>query len=511
MSSLPLPILAFFAGLASFLSPCVLPLVPGYVSMISGAGLDELKASQGQLKRRVMINSIAFILGFSVVFIALGAAATGLGQAIGHYRSILAREAGVLIILFGLHMTGLVTIKALYSDVRLHNVKGSSTIWGSFAIGFAFAFGWTPCVGPILSVILGFASTEASALKGVLLLATYSLGLAVPFLMTSLGIGAFLKFYSRFRRHMHAVEVGSGVVLIGLGELLVFDRFTLIANWLAPLSRFEIWLEGVFTHGNPVAVAAGAVVVAAVLYVAYRLTRRPRVSKPEAVSADGSQAESLVTGPSATEAAAAQPSAQPAVRSARNPLALVVAAVVVAGMLYFGMHMARRDGRPHFTAASPAPDFTLESLDGRNIRLSDLRGKAVLLNFWATWCVPCKIEMPWFVELQNQYGAQGLQIVGVAMDDASKEEIAKFAKDMGVNYPILIGKEAVGDQYGGVPALPETFFIGRDGKIVDKILGLRGKADIEDDIKRALDTEPGATQEPAAAASAVAVPGSVPK
>jgi peroxiredoxin len=119
--------------------------------------------------------------------------------------------------------------------------------------------------------------------------------------------------------------------------------------------------------------------------------------------------------------------------------------------------------------------------------------------------------MPWFVELQNQYGAQGLQIVGVAMDDASKEEIAKFAKDMGVNYPILLGKEAVGDQYGGVPALPETFFIGRDGKIVDKILGLRGKADIEDDIKRALDTEPGATQEPAASASAVAVPGSVPK
>jgi cytochrome c-type biogenesis protein len=511
MSSLPLPILAFFAGLASFLSPCVLPLVPGYVSMISGAGLDELKASQGQLKRRVMINSIAFILGFSVVFIALGAAATGLGQVIGQYRSILSREAGVLIILFGLHMTGLVTIKALYSDVRLHNVKGNSTLWGSFAIGFAFAFGWTPCVGPILSVILGFASTEGSALKGVLLLATYSLGLAVPFLMTSLGIGEFLKFYSRFRRHMHAVEVGSGVVLIGLGELLVFDRFTLIANWLAPLSRLEIWLEGVFTHGNPVALAAGAVVVAAVLYVAYRLMRRPGAPKPEAVTAGGSQTESLVTGPSTTEAATAQPSAPPAIRSARNPLALVVAAVVVAGMLYFGMHMARRGGRPPSTAATPAPDFTLESLEGKNIRLSDLRGKAVLLNFWATWCVPCKIEMPWFVELQNQYGAQGLQIVGVAMDDASKEDIAKFAKDMGVNYPILLGKEAVGDQYGGVPALPETFFIGRDGKIVDKILGLRGKGDIEDDIKRALDTEPGATQEPAASASAVAVPVSVPK
>src|SRR6202453_574473 len=161
-------------------------------------------------------------------------------------------------------------------------------------------------------------------------------------------------------------------------------------------------------------------------------------------------------------------------------------------MLYIGYHHARRSGpsfAPHLTTASIAPDFTLESLDGKSMKLSDLRGHAVLLNFWATYCGPCKIEMPWFVELQNQYGAQGLQIVGVAMDDASKEDITKFAKDMGVNYPILIGKEAVGDQYGGVPALPETFFIGRDGKIVDKILGLRGKGDIVEDIKKALDTQ----------------------
>lgn len=179
----------------------------------------------------------------------------------------------------------------------------------------------------------------------------------------------------------------------------------------------------------------------------------------------------------------------PAPGPGRNPLAMVVVAVVVAGMLYFGLHMARRaGGHPRITTATVAPDFALESLDGKSVRLSDLRGKAVLLNFWATWCVPCKIEMPWFVELQQQYGAQGLQIVGVAMDDASKEDIAKFAKNMGVNYPILIGKEAVGDEYGGVPALPETFFIGRDGKIVDKIMGLKGKAEIEDDIKKALDT-----------------------
>jgi thiol-disulfide isomerase/thioredoxin len=183
---------------------------------------------------------------------------------------------------------------------------------------------------------------------------------------------------------------------------------------------------------------------------------------------------------------------QPSSKGTRNPLILVVVAFVAASMLYFGYHQARRTGAgssPRLTQSSLAPDFSLESLDGSSVRLSDLRGKAVLLNFWATWCGPCKIEMPWFVDLQKQYGSQGLQIVGVAMDDASKEDIGKFAKDMGVNYPILIGKESVGDQYGGVPALPESFLISRDGKIVDKIIGLRGKAEIEDAVKKALDTQ----------------------
>lgn len=190
----------------------------------------------------------------------------------------------------------------------------------------------------------------------------------------------------------------------------------------------------------------------------------------------------------------------------RSPLALVVVAFVVALMLYFGYHQARRKGPPvpRLTASGVAPDFSLASLDGKNVRLSDLRGKAVLLNFWATWCGPCKVEMPWFVDLQNQYGAKGLQIVGVAMDDASKEDIGKFAKTMGVNYPILIGTEAVGDQYGGVPALPETFVIGRDGKLVDKIIGLKGKAEIEEDIKKALDTRAGTSQ---ASASGTSLPG----
>ncbi|MBV8891867.1 MAG: cytochrome c biogenesis protein CcdA [Acidobacteria bacterium] len=240
MSSLPLPIAAFLAGLVSFLSPCVLPLVPGYVSMISGVGVEELKIQESQLLRRVMLNSIMFVLGFSVVFITLGALSTGVGQLLAAYKSRLSVLAGVVIILFGLHLTGLVPVKMLLADRRLHSLRGGSSGWGAFAIGFAFAFGWTPCVGPILAVILTFAAAQDSLAKGIILLAIYSLGLAVPFLLTSLGIERFLRFYSRFRAHMHALEVFSGVLLIALGGLLVLGRFTLISNYLSFLNRFAL-------------------------------------------------------------------------------------------------------------------------------------------------------------------------------------------------------------------------------------------------------------------------------
>jgi len=240
MSSLPLPIAAFVAGLISFLSPCVLPLVPGYVSLISGAGVDQLQAQESGLLKKVMLNSIAFVLGFSIVFVTLGAISTSVGQLLAIYKTKLAVIAGVVIIIFGLHLTGVFQIKALLADTRLHQLKGGSTAWGAFVIGFAFAFGWTPCVGPILAVILGFAAAQDSVIKGIFLLAIYSLGLAVPFLLTSLGIERFLKFYSRFRSHMHALEVASGVLLIILGGLLVFGRFTIISNYLSFLNRFAL-------------------------------------------------------------------------------------------------------------------------------------------------------------------------------------------------------------------------------------------------------------------------------
>jgi cytochrome c-type biogenesis protein len=241
MSTTPLPLAAFVAGLISFLSPCVLPLVPGYVSLISGASLDNTTAVPEQrLLGRVMMNSLMFILGFSLVFIALGAAATGIGQLTHEYYKYLTRIAGVVIIIFGLHLTGIWKIKAFYADKRMHSVKGSSSAWGSFLVGFAFAFGWTPCIGPILATILAFAASEDSVVKGVLLLAVYSAGLAVPFLLTSLGIDRFLAFYTRFRRHLHTVEVVSGILLIAVGALVLTRHLTILSGYLSFLNRFSL-------------------------------------------------------------------------------------------------------------------------------------------------------------------------------------------------------------------------------------------------------------------------------
>lgn len=179
----------------------------------------------------------------------------------------------------------------------------------------------------------------------------------------------------------------------------------------------------------------------------------------------------------------------------RNAAAIVIIALVVVVMIYAGV----KNSRPKVSAmiGSPqplvygqskgkeAPDFVLKDLEGKQVKLSDFRGKAVLLNFWATWCGPCKVEMPWFVDFQKEYGPQGLEIVGVALDDSGRDEIQKFAKDMGVNYTILQGQDDVGDAYGAV-GLPTTFYIDRNGKIVDSASGLVSRSEIEDNIKRAL-------------------------
>jgi len=172
----------------------------------------------------------------------------------------------------------------------------------------------------------------------------------------------------------------------------------------------------------------------------------------------------------------------------RDPIILVVVAMVISIMLVFGIQRVHHAGGVPAgkLQGNAAPDFSLPTTTGETMKLSDFQGKAVLLNFWATWCEPCKVEMPWFVDLQKKYGPQGLQVIGVAMDDASPKDIASFAQKMGVNYPILIGKEEVGTQYGGLEYLPSTFYISRSGKVIEHAFGLVSRSEIEANIEKAL-------------------------
>ena len=174
----------------------------------------------------------------------------------------------------------------------------------------------------------------------------------------------------------------------------------------------------------------------------------------------------------------------------RDPVIFIVVALAISLMLVAAYRMTGK--QPNEMAAPtgaglPAPEFALQSLDGKTVHLSDYRGKAVVVNFWATWCQPCRVEMPWFVELQKQYGPEGLQILGISADeDISADEVGKFTKEMGINYPVLLGKENVAQAYGGIQFLPVTVYVDRDGKIVDKVFGLKGRGEIEADIKAAL-------------------------
>jgi cytochrome c-type biogenesis protein len=237
---LSIPI-AFLAGIASFLSPCVLPLVPGYISMLSGASIEELKGdASGAILGRVFRNSLAFVAGFSLVFVLLGASASWVGQFLRVHQAVFNIVAGIIVIIFGLHLTGLVKIPLLYREARLDTGAPRRGLGGSFLVGFAFAFGWTPCIGPILAAILAIAAQRQTLYQGMFLLAIYSAGLAIPFLITSLGLSSFLKFYSGFRKHLQAVEVASGALLIVLGALMAFNKLTIISGYFSFLNRFSL-------------------------------------------------------------------------------------------------------------------------------------------------------------------------------------------------------------------------------------------------------------------------------
>lgn len=387
-------LIAFAGGLLSFLSPCVLPLVPGYISLMSGVSVDHLTSDGASSRRAVIANSLAFNAGLSVIFLALGGTAGLLGAAI--VNNVWVRIiGGLVIIVFGLHLIGLLKIKYLYRDTRQFSSEKPRGIFGSLMLGIAFAAGWTPCIGPILGGIIGLAATSGGWKGGLILSAFYSAGLAVPFLITGLGINQFLGFYGKFRRHLHKVEVVSGIILILIGILVMSNRVTLLAS-----SRLAAWLPNWES----------------------RLKLREGNSQPKTASSDKAQ---------------------------------------------------------------KAPDVQFTKLDGSALRLSDLRGRVVLLNFWATWCIPCRSEIPTLSAMQKDLESRGLTVIGVSYDDTA-DLVHSFQKDLPQSYQVVLGGREVNSQLPSSP-LPTTYIIDREGRIREKLIGERTRQAFESSVNPLLD------------------------
>jgi len=232
-------IIAFSAGLLSFVSPCVLPLVPSYITYITGVSFKELTDAEARAKLRwaTIFHSLFFIMGFSLIFILMGASASYLGQLLVEYQFWIMKAGGVLIILLGIQFTGIINIPFLQMEKRFEMKRKPLGYLGSFLVGVAFAAGWTPCIGPILSTILIYASTTKSFTTGILLLTYYSIGLGIPFFLSSLAFNSFLSAFDKIKRYMRIITVISGLFLIGIGILFLTDTFKDINSYLNALTN----------------------------------------------------------------------------------------------------------------------------------------------------------------------------------------------------------------------------------------------------------------------------------
>jgi cytochrome c-type biogenesis protein len=404
-------LIAFVAGLLSFLTPCVLPLVPGYISLMSGVSVEHLKGEGGVERasawRAVIANSLAFNAGVSIIFMLLGATAGWIGNVL--FSTPWVRiVGGVVIVAFGLQMMGVLKIGALYKDTRKFSDDKPRGPLGAALLGVAFAAGWTPCIGPILGGIIGLAATSGGWKNGLILSAFYSAGLALPFLVVGLTMNWFLGFYARFRRHLHKVEVASGLLLVTIGMMVATNNLTSAASFASRyLPNAEAWLGNRQTPND----ATGA--------------------PPKEPNAPGTTTSNA--------------------------------------------------------AAEPAPDVELKTTDGKPLKLSDLRGQVVLLNFWATWCVPCRSEIPGLNEMQRDLAGRGFKVLGVSTSD-SAELIREYQKDVRQDYTVAVGDDGVANKYS-VGVLPTTFVIDRQGRIRSKVIGEKSRAEFEAIIAPLLDEQ----------------------
>lgn len=417
----------FLQGLLSFFSPCVLPLLPIYISYLSGGGRTVDAEGNVHYKRsKVLLNTAFFVLGISFAFFLLGFGFTAAGQFFRENRLLLGRIGGVLVILFGLYQLGIFgSVKFLNKEARLpfRLDKVAMNPLTALVLGFTFSFSWTPCVGPALASVLLMA-TSAAAAEGFLLIAVYTLGFVLPFLVVGLFTSSLLEFFRKYQGVVKYTVKISGVLMIFMGVMM----FT---GWM---NTFTNYLSG---------------------FGAADTTSSVSSSVEESSSSTVSEESATVTS-SQTESSEPESSDEEA-------------------------------------STVPAPDFTLTDQYGTSHTLSDYKGKTIFLNFWGTWCPPCRAEMPEIQELYEEYGENtgDVIILGVALPnvgkEGSEEEITAFLDENGYTYPTVMdeGGSIASSYY--ISAFPTTFMIDKDGNVFGYATGQLTKEIMKDIIQQTID------------------------
>lgn len=409
-------ITVFLQGILSFFSPCVLPLLPLYIGYLSGGTQTVAEDGSVQYKKStVVINTLFFVVGISSAFFLLGLGFTAAGRFFSQYQTLFTRIGGILIILFGLYQLG-VFGKALSKEHRLPfrpDVLAMNPLT-ALLLGFTFSFAWTPCVGPVLTSVLLMAASAASSSTGFLLIGVYTLGFVLPFLAAGLFTGTLLEL---FRKHRSVVQY-----TVKIGAILMI---------LIGVMMFTGWMNGLSSY----------------------LSGTPSAGRG---TSSGSSSEVDSTEPDTADTTAAQ-----TVTPEDEPVEETPAA-------------AETESAAEIVAA---PDFTLQDQFGNSHTFSDYQGKTVFLNFWATWCPPCKAEMPDIQALYEEYGknSEDLVILGVATPgvgrEGSAEDIAAFLEENGYTYPVVMDTDSSLSYWYGIRSYPTTFMIDTDGNVYGYVTG----------------------------------------
>ena len=422
-------LIAFLGGLLSFVSPCVFPLIPAYLALFAGVSLKELRAGGGgggerkntRAHIRVLINSVIFVLGFSLAFTLLGAGASLVGNILKAFKKEFMFIAGVLLFIFGLHLIGVLKISFLLEERRADVSRLSGKLPLSlfaFVSGFLFAFGWTPCIGPILAGILTLAASHNSVVEGMSLLFTYSMGLGVPFVLSAVFISYFLSFSARLRRFMRTVEITSGALLIVISLLFITGKISVFSNISLPN------LEELAT----------------------KLFEKKTIEK---FYGGGENSESQNNSNNVVEKESTEE---------------------------IDVEREQEGGEEKIYYSIYEDIFNLTPING----LLPAGADFVIVNFWATWCPPCKKEIPDFIEAVEKF--DNLLIVGVAYDK-DREKVKKFAEKLGINYPIFMFADVVRNGEYEPEGLPQSLLFYK-GKFVGKITGMMELEEIKLFLKR---------------------------